>query len=117
MLYYDQAEREASERAESELLRKHASGMRPRRIETRSMTKLREARGNRCRRCRARSRLEFAHIKETALKGRGRGQMHRYCDIKKNPDCYELLCYECHREFDRRGGYRIFCGLLFVEWL
>lgn len=43
--------------------------------------------------------------------------MHRYCDVKRNPDSYELLCWNCHREFDRKGGYNVFFGLLLVEWL
>lgn len=86
-------------------------------VETRSIQELRDARGDRCRRCGSRSKLEFAHVKETSVRGRGRGQMVRYCDIKRNPGSYELLCWHCHHEFDRKGGYRVFFGLLLVEWL
>lgn len=104
------------ERDEDRLLGELTAGT-GRRIETRSMQELRDARGDKCRRCGSRSKLEFAHVKETGLNGRGRGQMHRYGDIKRNPDAYELLCWDCHREFDRKGGYRVFYGLLFIEWL
>lgn len=86
-------------------------------VETRSIQELRDARGNQCRRCGSRLKLEFAHVKETKLRGRSRGQMHRYCDIKRNPDAYELLCWNCHREFDKKGGYTVFFGLLLVSWL
>lgn len=116
MMFQNEEERERYEREQSDLLRAHLP-TKSRRIETRSMQELREARGNRCRRCRSRSKLEFAHVKETKVSGRGRGQMVRYCDIKRNPDAYELLCWDCHHEFDRQGGYRVFYGLLLVEFL
>lgn len=106
-----------SKEREIEMLCAALEGSKPRRIETRSIQELRDARGNRCRRCGSKSKLEFAHVKETSVRGRGRGQMVRYCDIKRNPDAYELLCWHCHHEFDRKGGYRVFFGLLLVEWL
>lgn len=45
-------------------------------------------------------RLHFAHTAPTGLRGRGRGQWDRYCDIRRNPDRYALLCVRCHRKFD-----------------
>jgi DNA-directed RNA polymerase subunit RPC12/RpoP len=95
-----------------------SEGIRRRRyVETRRIADLREARGNQCRRCGSRVKLEFAHVKPTKVKGMGRGQQVRYGDIKRNPDAYELLCRDCHRAFDRKGGYNAFFGLLLVEWL
>lgn len=60
-------------------------------------------------------RLEFAHLpgKPTNLDGRGRGKPERYYDIKQHPECYVLLCVECHTELDGRGGEtrpRVFNG-------
>lgn len=108
---------QTDQEAEARLLGELVGETKPRYVERRSMQELRDARGNRCRRCRSRAKLEFAHVKETPLRGRGRGQMHRYCDIKKNPDCYELLCWDCHHEFDRQGSYKAFPGLLLYEFL
>ena len=44
--------------------------------------------------------LEFAHLKPTKLNGRGRGSLHRYYDIRKNPKSYALMCTACHFKFD-----------------
>jgi hypothetical protein len=63
---------------------------------------LRDERGNRCEECQSPDNLEFAHVKETRLRFKGRGQTQRYYDIKKNPDSYKLLCKKCHRKLDRR---------------
>jgi hypothetical protein len=101
---------------EDRLLAELTAG-RGRRIERRNVQLLRDERGNRCRRCGSRVKLEFAHVQATALQGRSRGSIHRYYDIKKNPGAYELLCRDCHRDFDKRGGYSVFFGLLFVAWL
>lgn len=60
------------------------------------MDNLRKAHGNKCIICGKKKRLEFAHIKPTKLSGRGRGSKHRYLDIKKNKDCYVLVCKGCH---------------------
>lgn len=49
-------------------------------------------------------RLEFAHIKETGLKGMGRGRFKRLYDVIKNPNCYKLLCHLHHMEFDHKTG-------------
>jgi hypothetical protein len=38
------------------------------------------------------TKLEFAHIFPTRLKGRGRGRKERIYDVSKNPDCYALVC-------------------------
>lgn len=70
--------------------------------------KLRHQFGNKCQECGAKRRynkwgvinLEFAHIKSTGLNGRGRGLWKRIYDIKNHPECYKLLCWRCHREFD-----------------
>lgn len=45
--------------------------------------------------------LEFAHVKPTKLSGQGRGFYARYRDVLKNPDCYRLMCCDCHKRFDR----------------
>ena len=49
---------------------------------------------------------EFAHVLETALKGRGRGRKERYYDIIKNPDCYRLLCQFHYKEMDNEEDAR-----------
>lgn len=64
------------------------------------MDQLRADRGNKCNRCPSRAKLEFAHLRETGLKGRSRGGRDRYYDIRRNPDAYELMCQRCHRAFD-----------------
>jgi hypothetical protein len=68
---------------------------------------LRQERGYQCEvehnghRCYAKGELEFAHIKPSGLSGRSRGQSRRYYDIKKNPECYKLMCKYHHNKFDR----------------
>lgn len=49
-------------------------------------------------------RLEFAHLpgKPTGVCGRGRGRTDRYYDVKRNPECYVLLCRSHHRRIDER---------------
>lgn len=47
--------------------------------------------------------VEFAHVKPTGLDGPGRGMERRYRDVLKNPDCYRVLCKECHRKADREN--------------
>lgn len=70
------------------------------------MKKLRDTFEPRCRECPdcpyQGNEMEFAHIKETGLNGRGRGRSSRYYDIKNNPDSYFLCCHEKHVEIDRR---------------
>lgn len=72
---------------------------------------LRKARGGHCEDCnkrlawRPRRRiwnLEFAHVKPTGLSGEGRGLRQRYMDIKRNPECYALLCWFCHKKRDNK---------------
>jgi hypothetical protein len=76
------------------------------------MAELREAWGGRCVACAYTFRLEFAHVKPTGLEGakarhgcgmdgRGRGLPQRYHDVKNHPECYVLLCRECHEDLDR----------------
>lgn len=73
----------------------------------RKLAELRLARGNKCAYCGSIVDLEFAHVhdKNTRLNGRSRGMIKRYYDIKKNPDCYVLLCgkkpLSCHVRYDR----------------
>lgn len=74
----------------------------------RKMKKLRAERGNRCEHCglklqirKRQPNLQFAHLEPTELKGRGRGQNHRICDIARNPRKYMLLCELCHLKLDR----------------
>ena len=45
-------------------------------------------------------KLEFAHVKETEVRGRGRGSYDRIFDIFTHQDCYRLLCDEHHKRFD-----------------
>ena len=62
--------------------------------------------GAQCEACGQLWDLEFAHTKETGVKGRGRGKSRRLQDIIKNRKAYRLLCVECHAEFDGRGRPR-----------
>ncbi|MEM0142372.1 MAG: hypothetical protein QXL94_00255 [Candidatus Parvarchaeum sp.] len=64
------------------------------------MGKLRAARNNSCEQCGSINQLEWAHIKPTGLSGMGRGRNARIADIKRNPDCYKLLCRKCHAALD-----------------
>ena len=62
------------------------------------LSRLRAERGNRCFDCNNVSILgEFHHVKETGLKGMGRGSSQRAKDIRDHPDAYVLLCKACHR--------------------
>ena len=56
--------------------------------------------GGECLFCGSTEKLEFAHLKETELNGRGRGRKERLYDVIKHPDSYVLLCNKNHREFD-----------------
>ena len=56
---------------------------------------LRKERGGRCIFCDTSKSLEFAHIKETGLRGNSGGRKERYYDIKNNPKSYILLCKPC----------------------
>jgi hypothetical protein len=70
------------------------------------MMALRSARGNKCEHCgellafddSGRPNLTWAHIKETGLRGPGRGLPNRVVDIRKYPRRYKLLCWPCHRK-------------------
>jgi hypothetical protein len=66
---------------------------------------LRAERGNKCEEddCEETFPLEWAHVKPTRMHGRGRGKKNRLVDVKKNPDCYKLLCRPCHRRRDEIG--------------
>lgn len=68
------------------------------------MADLRKERGGRCvlnmDGCWQTHGLEFAHIKDTGLNGRGRGLPQRYHDIKKHSDAYILVCRHCHQKAD-----------------
>lgn len=57
--------------------------------------------GGICERCGQNHELQFAHTQETKLKGRGRGSRERYYDARRHPECYMLLCGECHDLVDR----------------
>lgn len=62
--------------------------------------------GGKCWNCGSIINLQFAHIKETDLRGMGRGRKERYYDIIAHPDCYALLCGGesgrdgCHNAYD-----------------
>jgi 5-methylcytosine-specific restriction endonuclease McrA len=59
--------------------------------------------GGKCSNCGSTEELQFAHIRETKLNGRGRGRKERLYDIIKNPLSYRLLCKKCHEMFDEMG--------------
>jgi hypothetical protein len=44
--------------------------------------------------------LEFCHKVPTGSCGRGRGRADRYHDIKRHPECYQLMCRRHHVLFD-----------------
>ena len=58
--------------------------------------------GNKCQyyNCTETTKLEFAHILPTKLKGAGRGKQSRLLDVHKNFECYTLLCHKHHYELD-----------------
>lgn len=83
------------------------------------LQKLRNARGNRCEYCfeplayrrvriekdkvHYRPNLEFAHVAPTHLVGKKRrtaGHKAVLRDIRKNADCFALLCFRCHFRLD-----------------
>ena len=65
--------------------------------------------GNFCWLChKEHSKYEFAHIKSTTLKGRGRGRKERLYDVIHNPNYYMLAGKSCHRIFDGGNQYDIF---------
>ena len=72
----------------------------PNRFIKEKFEKLREEFGNKCHICNELYDLEFAHIKDTELSGRGRGRKERYYDIIKNKKSYKLLCSRCHELYD-----------------
>lgn len=58
--------------------------------------------GNRCQyyNCTETTKLEFAHLEPTGVKGAGRGKQTRLLDVHKNFDKYTLLCHKHHHELD-----------------
>ena len=54
-----------------------------------------------CQFCGGIEQLEFSHRKPTGLSGRSRGLIKRYLDVIRNPQCYQVLCKSCHREYDK----------------
>lgn len=67
------------------------------------MTKFKEIRalyGGACSFCYTQEDLQFAHVHKTDLNGRGRGRKERYYDILNNPECYRLLCRDCHQWYE-----------------
>lgn len=61
-----------------------------------SRKKLIQDYGGKCSKCKSIFNLEFAHVSQTKLFGRGRGRKERYYDIINNPTKYILLCNKCH---------------------
>lgn len=62
--------------------------------------------GGKCQECGTdEAQLEFAHVQETDVSGRGRGQEMRLRDIEQHPHCYRLLCITCHAEFDAQESH------------
>lgn len=41
--------------------------------------------------------FEFAHLRSTGLRDRGRGKLNRIYDVLKHPDAYARLHRSCHR--------------------
>lgn len=72
-----------------------------RRYRARLKQRAENAVGSCCSFCGSTSRLEFAHIVPTAVSGHGRGNIHRYRDVLRNPTKYRRLCHDCHTEYDR----------------
>ena len=73
------------------------------RLIKRKIPELRERMGGKCANPKCPNPTEnsqFAHVKRTRLKGRGRGRKERYYDVVKHPDCYILLSKDCHKKFD-----------------
>ena len=70
------------------------------------LIELREKYGGCCQHCGSKDDLNFAHIKPTGLSGKGRGMDARCRDIMKNPRSYILLCFNCHKEFDKLNNNR-----------
>lgn len=62
--------------------------------------------GGACEKCAKTYDLEFAHVKPTGVKGKGRGKSRRLFDILRNRECYRLLCFECHDELDGMHRHR-----------
>ena len=62
-------------------------------------------RGGKCQvnKCKSKKDLEFHHVQETGLKGRGRGLMNRALDIKKHPGSYILVCRKHHEKLHPEG--------------
>jgi hypothetical protein len=73
------------------------------RIRARLKARLLEQHGGKCQTCGSTQDLEFAHIKPTKVKGKGRGMKERLWDIKKHPTPYTLLCNWCHAILDGRA--------------
>ena len=69
----------------------------------RKFEELRRQFGGKCRNqeCSSTENLEFAHVKDTGLKGWSRGKKNRYYDILRNPDSYVLICKTCHKKYDK----------------
>lgn len=57
--------------------------------------------GGECLFCGSKENLQFAHLKETSVKGWGRGRKERIYDVIHNPDSYVLLCCKNHKELDK----------------
>jgi hypothetical protein len=70
----------------------------------RTTDNLRNVFGGQCSKCGEQNNLHFAHIKPTSLSGPGRLTDDRNRDVKNNPDCYLLLCVECHKTMDLATG-------------
>jgi hypothetical protein len=67
----------------------------------RKFEELRQKFGGKCILCGATEKLQFAHLRETGLRGWSRGKKRRYYDIVKHPDDYALMCEKCHKQFDK----------------
>ncbi len=52
--------------------------------------------GGKCDECGAKKGLQFHHIEQTPLFGRGRGSYARVADVISHPKAYRLLCSSCH---------------------
>lgn len=73
---------------------------------------LRKEFGGCCQKCGSKMNLEFAHVRPTGLKSKGRGKKKRYYDIKNNKECYILLCKDCHLDLDSSGTIKDFANFI-----
>jgi 5-methylcytosine-specific restriction endonuclease McrA len=58
--------------------------------------------GGCCAVCTATEDLEFTHVVKTKCHG-GRGSTRHIQDVLRHPNCYILVCMDCHDRLDGRA--------------